>query len=619
MHTITFYSFKGGVGRTMAMVNCAVELMSRGKRVLIVDFDLEAPGLKAFSWLRLHENSSGIVDYVSNYLKSGVSPDISDYVYESNLPDSFKGKLAIMPAGKSDAGYASRLNAINWQDLYDKHDGYLMFEDMKEQWKNDVRPDYVLIDSRTGHTDVGGICTRQLPDSVCIMFLPNKQNLDGLVKVVQDIRSQNEDLEEKKIRLHFAMSNVPDIDDEEQILERWVSVFKSKLDYTEALTIHHYASLSLLNQDIFTATRPHSKLAKEYKLLVDALVRDNPEDRVGALNFLRDQSQRAELSSPEIGISAKELEARLNSIRAIHTSDGEILYRLAIIRHRQGRIREALSLITKSIENDYHHSWAFLRRSDLYSILGENQEALQDLTRALNSTDLSYHQANRALRKLWALDNTALEKHIDSRGLKVLSIDDQVQLFENLRWSKEALSFSEQLLRNLVALDEPKSPKFFHEMFNFNLAFCLIGLRRYAEAMQTLGTPTSDSRIPHVFNYAMAKWAEFGEAPIDLFERVCVLDKQRTFRENANYLQCMGIANWACGRNDMALEYLRKSRELIRGRSEPSISALRFLEVDAQEFLADLDLLETQVSKGSLYCPLELRKESSQPSLFIKA
>ena len=46
MSTIaTFYSYKGGVGRTMAMANVAVLLAQRGLRVLAVDWDLEAPGL----------------------------------------------------------------------------------------------------------------------------------------------------------------------------------------------------------------------------------------------------------------------------------------------------------------------------------------------------------------------------------------------------------------------------------------------------------------------------------------------------------------------------------------------------------------------------------------------
>lgn len=44
----TFYSFKGGVGRSMAMANIAEILCRRGLNVLMVDFDLEAPGLERF-------------------------------------------------------------------------------------------------------------------------------------------------------------------------------------------------------------------------------------------------------------------------------------------------------------------------------------------------------------------------------------------------------------------------------------------------------------------------------------------------------------------------------------------------------------------------------------------
>ena len=41
---VTFYSWKGGVGRTMALANTAVQLARKGNRVLVVDWDLEAPG-----------------------------------------------------------------------------------------------------------------------------------------------------------------------------------------------------------------------------------------------------------------------------------------------------------------------------------------------------------------------------------------------------------------------------------------------------------------------------------------------------------------------------------------------------------------------------------------------
>ena len=45
---VTFYSYKGGVGRTMALANVAVLLSQWGKKVLMVDWDLEAPGLEHF-------------------------------------------------------------------------------------------------------------------------------------------------------------------------------------------------------------------------------------------------------------------------------------------------------------------------------------------------------------------------------------------------------------------------------------------------------------------------------------------------------------------------------------------------------------------------------------------
>ena len=41
---ITFYSYKGGTGRTMLLANVAWILATNGKRVLVVDWDLEAPG-----------------------------------------------------------------------------------------------------------------------------------------------------------------------------------------------------------------------------------------------------------------------------------------------------------------------------------------------------------------------------------------------------------------------------------------------------------------------------------------------------------------------------------------------------------------------------------------------
>jgi Mrp family chromosome partitioning ATPase len=212
MYVSTFYSYKGGVGRTMALANVATNLVRQGRRVLLVDFDLEAPGLDTFKQFRPRRPTPGIVEYVSDYLAMHESPDVADYVYEVILPAHTSdpasrneaersspegsglgengteasgggGRLWIMPAGRRDASYSSLLQAIDWSALYDQHDGFLMFEDLKEQWKECIGLDYVLIDSRTGHTDVAGICTRQLPNAVFLFFATQQEHRSALCYV----------------------------------------------------------------------------------------------------------------------------------------------------------------------------------------------------------------------------------------------------------------------------------------------------------------------------------------------------------------------------------------------------------------------------------------------------
>lgn len=66
---ITFYSYKGGTGRTMALANTAWILASSGKSVLVVDWDLDAPGLDRFLHPFLSESqlrsTPGVLELVS--------------------------------------------------------------------------------------------------------------------------------------------------------------------------------------------------------------------------------------------------------------------------------------------------------------------------------------------------------------------------------------------------------------------------------------------------------------------------------------------------------------------------------------------------------------------------
>ena len=83
MFVTTFYSYKGGVGRTMALANVASELARRGKSILVADFDLEAPGLSSFAFNGCNsktDNTPGLVDFIHHWLEHERAPDIRDFV-----------------------------------------------------------------------------------------------------------------------------------------------------------------------------------------------------------------------------------------------------------------------------------------------------------------------------------------------------------------------------------------------------------------------------------------------------------------------------------------------------------------------------------------------------------
>jgi cellulose biosynthesis protein BcsQ len=181
---VTFYSYKGGTGRTMALANIAVLLARSGRHVLLVDFDLEAPGVwRYFNDFQPNLNSQpGLLDMLLKHVnQSGPSAvDWRDYVTTVRLGTE---AIALMTSGKLDVEYPSRVLGFDWDALFRHHGGGQFFEDLRDAWNREY--DFVLIDSRTGITDIGGICTIALPDMIVPVFVANNQNVDGIVDILR--------------------------------------------------------------------------------------------------------------------------------------------------------------------------------------------------------------------------------------------------------------------------------------------------------------------------------------------------------------------------------------------------------------------------------------------------
>ncbi len=184
---ITFYSYKGGVGRSMALANIAVLLARQQYKVLVVDWDLEAPGLeyffKDFIPLKKVMESQGIIDILHNVKADGTIDQslhwaelcLPVYVSENSAPIHFLG------SGKRDEEYFNKVRNLDINTFYNEQKGGFFIESLRSEWKQAY--DFILIDSRTGITDIGGICTIQLPDILVLLFTATEQSLKGVIDV----------------------------------------------------------------------------------------------------------------------------------------------------------------------------------------------------------------------------------------------------------------------------------------------------------------------------------------------------------------------------------------------------------------------------------------------------
>ncbi len=193
---VTFYSYKGGVGRTFALANVAVTLSRWGFRTLCVDWDLDAPGLPFYFHHWAPAPDGGLLDLVAE-VADGREPDPAGVTVTVNAPATGE-RLHFLPAGVGDDAYVQQ-QEIDWSDLYRRHDFGAVLGAWRGRWREEY--DFILIDSRTGITDIGGICTAQLPDILVAMFTASEQSLRGVRDVIYRAERARDRLPYDRFRL----------------------------------------------------------------------------------------------------------------------------------------------------------------------------------------------------------------------------------------------------------------------------------------------------------------------------------------------------------------------------------------------------------------------------------
>lgn len=243
MKTITFYSYKGGVGRSLALSNIATRLSELGQRVCIIDFDLEAPGLN-FKFKKHNFDkkiSKGVVDYIYRFSVENELPEsIVDYSVQLHPGNTNFESITLIPAGEiTNSEYWRKLSKINWDNLfYDKKaQGVKFFLDLKSKIERELTPDFLLIDSRTGITDIAGLTLKIFADQAIILGVNNEENIFGSKKIISALLDKNKNLNKKEIEINFVWTRCPYGSDEKEkelvVVDKLRNDFRKSFDQTD--------------------------------------------------------------------------------------------------------------------------------------------------------------------------------------------------------------------------------------------------------------------------------------------------------------------------------------------------------------------------------------------------
>jgi len=614
MYIITFYSYKGGVGRTMALANVATLLAQKGKRVLLVDFDLEAPSLPNYGGLSDLVIEHGLVDYISAYRETGKAPDVAEHIYKC---DQDGNPIWIMPAGDTLTNdYSRKLASIDWRTLYEEEKGYFFFEDLKQQWQMFEQKgfDYVLIDSRTGHTDVGGICTRHLPDLVVAMYLPTMQNISGMAPIIGEIRNERSRAS-NPVELVFCASNVPELDDEQQILSDLLNTASDRLDY-EADTlniVHHYGSLHVLSHAIFVKDRPNSRLAKEYNSLARSIISHNLEDADGAKlalqTILREDIRNPHKKSKN---TRDVIAAKVDQIFSRHRFDGDISNLVARVRSAIGDFEGEISALSNAIELGDGGAGLRGRRARAYQAINMTDRSVDDLRYILRHERVTGAELTAALRMLERTDkqyDDVLDQLLDRVDLDLPMLNSIAEVAQRNR--RHLRKFADHLTRTLARHEDSETEIAYA---NHHLGLALIGCSRFDEAVAKLDTTAKASKLdlPTRFNHFIALWGESGKPNIGIAHELReIMSIRQSGKDDANFLQCQAVINVVLGDHQEALAALYHADEAAQSLGGRIFSCSSYLYLDTDGFVKENEELRSAIEENG-HVTLSIFNSSSQ-------
>ncbi len=219
METVAFYSYKGGVGRTLLVANTAQFLALSGRRVVVLDLDFEAPGLheklgdEKVLRRASHGMLRGAVDELLRTLENSEGKSsLKEASISVNLPVGSTGSLVLIPAGSAPSQtYWASLERLHAALRSAPANGGLAEAVLELQARIAIEfaPEFLLIDSRTGITELGGLATSLLSDRVVCLTTNTRESIKGTKVVAHALRDAPRLSSQQPLRIDFVLTRAP--------------------------------------------------------------------------------------------------------------------------------------------------------------------------------------------------------------------------------------------------------------------------------------------------------------------------------------------------------------------------------------------------------------------------
>lgn len=210
---VAFYSFKGGMGRTTALSLFAVSRALLNEHVVVVDLDLDAPGLGSIL-APTNAPPYGVVDYLIETPVLGERPkDLLDYSWNLDLGSHrTTGSLRVFPAGSLDRHYLGKMARLDFEtepymEGVKRHPVEELLLHIHEKFKTD----WILIDSRTGFSETAGMLLSGLCNFHVLFGVDSSQSWEGTGYAIRKLGAErlSHNLAQAEVMMVHAM--VPEL------------------------------------------------------------------------------------------------------------------------------------------------------------------------------------------------------------------------------------------------------------------------------------------------------------------------------------------------------------------------------------------------------------------------